>query len=111
MNKIVGAPRGRFESPLFGKGGKDGFGTLIVIAEEMKGRNHDTLHLCMKGVALAAKDGILSGGKSGKNGHIVPDVSAFECSRASRCGRYFLSLTCCVIFCVTAQTRTSSSSL
>ena len=57
---------GRFESPLYGKGGKDGFGKLIVIAEAMKGRDHDTLHLSMKGVSLAAKDGMLSGGKSGK---------------------------------------------
>ena len=66
MSKIVGSPKGRFESPLYGKGGKDGFGTLIVFAEEMKGRNHDTLHIAMKGVALAAKDGFLSGGKSGE---------------------------------------------
>lgn len=57
---------GRFESPLYGKGGKDGFGKLIVIAEAMKGRDHDTLHLSMKGVALAAKDGMLAGGKSGE---------------------------------------------
>ena len=35
-----------------------------VVAEELKGRKHDMLHLSMKGVALAAKDGILSGGKS-----------------------------------------------
>jgi hypothetical protein len=66
MSKIVGAPKGRFESPLFGKGGKDGFGNLIVIAEQMKGRDNDTLHMAMKGVSLAAKDGFLSGGKSGE---------------------------------------------
>eukprot|EP00918_Siedleckia_nematoides_P098130 GHVU01214836.1.p1 GENE.GHVU01214836.1~~GHVU01214836.1.p1 ORF type:complete len:563 (+),score=135.63 GHVU01214836.1:54-1691(+) len=62
MGKLVGSPKGRFESPLIGKGGKDGFGKLIVIAEELKGRNDDLLHLSMKGVELANKDGMF--GKS-----------------------------------------------
>ena len=33
---------------LFGKGGKNGFGNLIVIAEEMSGRDNDVLHVSMK---------------------------------------------------------------
>ena len=59
---MVGSPKGHFESPLIGKGGKDGFGRLHVLAEELKGRDQDTLHVKLKGVELANKDGMF--GKS-----------------------------------------------
>jgi hypothetical protein len=67
LAQLVGSPNGKFESVLIGKGGKNGFGRLIVITEELKGREGDTLNLTMYGVQLAAKDASIANAYTGKS--------------------------------------------